>query len=110
MREMSVKEQRMDQRFHVRWPIHILAADGSNRGETEDISLGGAFIRCEKPLPPNEKVLLSFGNHSDNIQFVLARVAWKNLESRDSSDKPVGMGVQFMHFLSTPRSRERDRE
>jgi hypothetical protein len=110
MREMSVKEQRMDQRFQIRWPIHILAADGAMRGETEDISLGGAFIRCEKPLPPDEKVLLTFGNPSGNMQVVFAKVAWKNLESRGSSDKPVGMGIQFMQFLSAPRPREKSRE
>jgi hypothetical protein len=107
MREMSVQEQRMDQRFRVRWPIHILAADGSRRGETEDISLGGAFIRCKKPPPPDQKILLTFENHSSTMQFVLARVAWTNLESRGSSDKPVGMGVQFMQFLSTSRPRKR---
>ena len=110
MREMSVQELRMDQRFQVRWPIHILAADGARIGETEDISLGGAFIRCEKPPPPDQKILLTFENHSSTMQFVLARVAWTNLESRGSSDKPVGMGVQFMQFLSTPRSREKSRE
>jgi len=110
MREMSVKEQRMDQRFQIRWPIHILAADGSKQGETEDISLGGAFIRCEKSPPPDQKILLTFENHSSTMQFVLARVAWTNLESRGSSDKPVGMGIQFMQFLSAPRPREKSRE
>jgi hypothetical protein len=42
-------EKRQHGRTAVRLPIHILAADGSRQGETEDISLGGAFIRCEKP-------------------------------------------------------------
>ena len=106
MREMSVQEQRMDQRFRVRWPIHILAADGSRRGETEDISLGGAFIRCEKPPRPNEKVLLTFQDHSSNT-LVLARVVWTNYESQGSGDKPTGMGVKFLQFLNNQRSTER---
>jgi hypothetical protein len=110
MREMSVQEQRMYQRFQVRWPIHILAADGSMLGETEDVSLGGAFIRCKKPPPPEQKILLTFENHSSTMQFVLARVAWTNLESRGSSDKPVGMGVQFMQFLSTQQPGEKSSE
>ena len=110
MREISVKERRIDQRFHIRWPIRILAADGSKRGETEDISLGGAFIRCEKPPPPDDKVLLTYENPSGSMQFVLAKVAWTNLESRGSSDKPIGMGIQFMHFLSTPRPQKKSRE
>ena len=96
MREMSVKERRMDQRFQIRWPIHILAADGTRQGETEDISLGGAFIRCDKPPPPDEKVLVTFENPSGSMQFVLAKVAWTNLESQASSDKPIGMGIQFI--------------
>ena len=110
MREMSVKERRMDQRFQIRWPIHIFAADGTRQGETEDISLGGAFIRCDKPPPPDEKVLVTFENPSGSMQFVLAKVAWTNLESKGRSDKPIGMGIQFMQFLSTPRPKERSRE
>lgn len=72
-----------------------------------DISLVGAFIRCEKQPPSSEKLLLTFENPSGNMQFVLARAAWTNLESRGSSDKPVGIGIQFMQFFSTPRPIER---
>ena len=110
MREMSVEERRMDQRFQVRWPIHILAADGSRQGETEDISLGGAFIRCEKPPPPDAKVLLTYENLSGNMEFVIAKVAWTNLVSQSSSNKPIGMGVEFLQFISTPRLSEKSRE
>jgi Tfp pilus assembly protein PilZ len=89
--------------------MHILAADGSRRGETEDISLGGAFIRCEEPPPPGEKILLTFENHSNTMRYVLARVAWTNLESQGSRDKPIGMGIQFMHFLRTQQPGEKSR-
>jgi hypothetical protein len=89
-------EKRQHGRTAVRLPIHILAADGSRQGETEDISLGGAFIRCEKPPPPDEKVLLTYENLSGNKQFVIARVVWTNLESQGSSNKPIGMGVEFL--------------
>ena len=110
MKEMSGKERRMSPRIPVRQAVSIKAAKGLRRGETEDISLGGAFIRCEKPPPPDQKILLTFENHSSTMQFVLARVAWTNLESRGSSDKPVGMGVQFMQFLSTQQSGEKSSE
>jgi len=110
MREMSVKERRKDQRFRVRWPIYITAADGSMLEETEDVGLGGAFIRCKKPPPPDQKILLTFENPSGKAQFVLAKVAWTNLESQGSSDKPIGMGIQFMQFLSTQQPTEKSRE
>ena len=106
MREMSVQELRMDQRFQVRWPIHILAADGSKQGETEDISLGGAFIRCEKSLRPNEKGLLTFQDDPSN-RVVLAKAVWTNGESQGSGDKTTGMGVQFLQFFNNQRSIKR---
>jgi hypothetical protein len=93
---MSVEERRMDRRFQVRLPVSVLAADGARIGETKDISRGGAFIRCEEPPPPDEKVLVNFGQLSGKMQVVFAKVAWTNLESRDSSDNPVGMGIQFI--------------
>ena len=110
MGQISVKERRVDQRFQVRLPIHILTADGTIQGKTENMSLGGAFIRCDKPPSLDEKVLLTFENPSGSKQFVLAKVAWTNPESQASSDKPIGMGIQFMHFLSTPRTKESSRE
>ncbi len=103
-------EKRQHGRIAVRLPIHILAADGSRQGETEDISLGGAFIRCEKPPPPDAKVLLTYENLSGNMEFVIAKVAWTNLESQSSSNKPIGMGVEFLQFISTPRLSEKSRE
>ena len=89
-------EKRQHGRAAVRLPVHILAADGSRQGEMKDISLGGAFIRCKKPSPPDAKVLLTYENLSGNKQFVIARVVWTNLESQGSSNKLIGMGVEFL--------------
>jgi Tfp pilus assembly protein PilZ len=105
-KQMIGKEQRIHPRRQVRWSVSVLAANGLRRGETEDISLGGAFIRCEKPPRPNEKVLLTFEDWSSSMR-VFAQVAWINLASEDSRDKPTGMGVKFLQFLSASRSVER---
>ena len=72
----------------------------------EDISLVGAFIRCEKPPRPNEKVLLNYRDHSKKMQ-VIAQVAWTSYESEGSRDKPTGIGVKFLQFLNNQRSTER---
>jgi DNA-binding response OmpR family regulator/Tfp pilus assembly protein PilZ len=110
MKEMSFRERRTDKRYQIRWPIHIHTADGLRRAKTEDISLGGAFVRCDNPPPPDQKVLLTFENPSGSKQFVLAKVAWTNPESQISSDKPIGMGIQFIQFLNTPRPWENSKE
>jgi Tfp pilus assembly protein PilZ len=105
MRKMSGKERRKYPRIRVKWAVSIQAADGLRQGEMEDISLAGAFIRCDKPPRTNEKVLLTYKNHSHNIK-VLAQVAWTNHTSGSSGDKPTGMGVQFLQFLGTPQPAE----
>jgi hypothetical protein len=89
-------EERQHGRTAARLPIHILAADGSRQGETADVSLGGAFIRCEKPPPPGSKVLLTYEHLSGNKRYVIARVVWTNFESRSSCNKTIGMGVEFL--------------
>jgi Tfp pilus assembly protein PilZ len=100
---MSTREQRMHPRRRVRWSVSVLTADGLRQGETEDVSLGGAFIRCEAPPRPNEKVLLTFENYPSSMR-VFAQVAWTNLASEESRDKPTGMGVQFLQLLSSSRT------
>ena len=106
MKEMIGKERRKYPRIPVRQAVSIKAAKGLKRGEMEDISLGGAFIRCEQPPRPNEKVLLAFQDHSSN-KLVVAQVVWTNYESQGGGDKPTGMGVQFLQFLNDQRSTER---
>ena len=100
MRKMSGKERRTYPRLQVRWAVSIQTADGLRQGETEDISLGGAFIRCDKPPRPNEKELLTHEDHRHKLK-VLAQVAWTKQTSGSIGDKPTGMGVQFLQFLGT---------
>ena len=106
MKEMSGQKRRKYPKIPVRQAVSIKAAKGLRRGEMEDISLGGAFIRCEKPPRPNEKVLLNYRDHSKKMQ-VIAQVAWTNHESEGSRDKPDGIGVKFLQFLNNQRSTER---
>lgn len=103
MKEMSGKDRRMYPRVRVRRAVSIIAAEGLRRGETEDMSLEGAFIRCEKPARPNEKVLLTFQDHSSDT-LVFAQVVWTNDESQDSGDRPTGMGVRFLQFFNRKHS------
>ena len=105
-KNINVKERRKYPRVRVTWPVSILAADELRQGKMEDISLGGAFISCEKPPRPNEKVLLNYRDHSRKMQ-VIAQVAWTNHESEGIRDKPTGVGVKFLQFLNNQSSIEK---
>jgi Tfp pilus assembly protein PilZ len=72
-------------------------------GETQNISLNGAFICCEKVLPPNETLLLTVNGPSGPMQ-VIARVVWSNLRPCDAKASTTGIGVKFMWSLPRPES------
>ena len=66
--------------------------------EANVITIGpsGAFIRCEKPLPPGEVFHLTMTGPDNEAVAATAKVVWSNVNV--PSDKVVnrGMGVRFM--------------
>ena len=55
---MEGKEKRLQPRVEVRWPVTRLTSEGAIQGETRDISMQGAYIYCDQPLPLFDKVCL----------------------------------------------------
>ena len=53
------KEKRIYPRTQVQWSVSGMTNSGMIQGKTQNISLNGAFICCEKTLPPNEIFLLT---------------------------------------------------
>jgi len=48
------KESRKHPRAKVVWPVIMENSRNIISGETQDISAGGAYMRCRKPLKPVE--------------------------------------------------------
>jgi hypothetical protein len=48
----SLKDNRRYPRIPVDWPAVMLKTGGASEVDLTDISLGGAFIRSDKPLIP----------------------------------------------------------
>ena len=94
-------EKRIYPRTQVKWSVSGITNSGMMQGETQNISLNGAFICCEKVLPPNETLLLTVNGPSGPMQ-VIARVVWSNLLPCDAKANTTGIGVKFMWSL--PRS------
>ncbi|UCE81899.1 MAG: PilZ domain-containing protein [Deltaproteobacteria bacterium] len=91
---MDGKERRLQPRVEVNWPVTMLTAEGTIPGETRDISMQGAFIYCEKPLPLSERFVLSVKAPAASMQ-VMAQVVWAN-NSGSAKQEPSGMGVRFI--------------
>ncbi|MBS3906294.1 MAG: PilZ domain-containing protein [Syntrophaceae bacterium] len=90
------KEMRVHPRANVNWPVSIETPDGTIKAEVKDISLGGAFICCEKLLPVGEAFqAIMIG--PDNESFAAtAKVVWSNANVPDEKVINRGMGVRFI--------------
>ena len=79
-RQLEVeRDRRRHPRSEVNWPVVIESPQGSKSGEARNISSGGAFIICDKPLAPNEVFDLSI-QLRDRATSLLGRaqVVWAN--------------------------------
>jgi hypothetical protein len=92
---MDGSERRLQPRVEVKWPVTMLTSEGAMKGETKDISMQGAFIYCDKPLPLSERFVLSVKAPAASMQ-VMAQVVWASNSSSDRKNEPAGMGVRFI--------------
>ena len=91
-----VEDKRLYPRSKVRWPVSMITPEGTMEGETVDMSTLGAFIRCQKPLNPSERFLLSVKLPVGSALQVSALVVWSNNTNPSDDSVPRGMGVRFM--------------
>ncbi len=81
------KENRQHRRRVVNWPVVIKTPKRSMKGETRDVSSGGAFIYCEKPQTPKQIFYLTIQIHPKIVSFTsMAEAVWFT---------PYGMGVRL---------------
>ncbi|UCG11518.1 MAG: PilZ domain-containing protein [Deltaproteobacteria bacterium] len=98
------KERRRHPRAEVEWPVTVRSSEGIMFGEVTNVSLGGAFIRCEKPLRVNQ--MLEMALYVDSLGQSIkatAEVVWSNIYGPDDDITPRGMGVRFTKI--SPRDR-----
>jgi hypothetical protein len=74
----------------------MVTATGVMEGETENISLHGAFIHCQKPLKPGERLLVVVKLPSNPSFNSHAEVVWSRGPRPNEVETSGGMGVKFI--------------
>ncbi len=70
--------------------------------DTEDLSVGGAFLVADLLFEPGEVLSLSFTlPRSERVVQAEGRVAW--VSRGDEGGKPAGMGLQFLDLSAEDR-------
>jgi len=90
------EEKRKHPRAIVNWPVSMETSVGTMEGKVKDISLGGAFICCEEPLPLGEVFRLTLMGPNSEPVIATAKVVWSNVNVPKEKVVNRGMGVQFI--------------
>ena len=92
---MAGEERRIFPRAKLKWRVLLKLNNKVIEGVTKDVSAGGAYVRCAKPLRLNQ-VFDMVIKTPDNSLNVKAEVVWSNIYGPDDEINPRGMGVMFL--------------
>ena len=89
-------ENRLHPRIPITLPTRMVTATGLMEGETENVSLHGAFIRCQKPLEPGERLFVIVKLPSNPSLNYHAEVVWSRVPRPNDEGTCPGMGIKFI--------------
>ncbi len=84
------------QRIETDIPVKMDTAQGMINARVASISMGGAFVCCEKPLPLQEKFDIIFDLSDVKTEPIHAEVIWSNANVPAQEVTKRGMGVRFV--------------
>lgn len=93
------EERRRNSRAEIKCPIVILASSTLTDGETRNLSLGGALIRCSEQPNPDHHFRMVIESSKGRFVLVTAEIIWS--DTYNSNDKTVFhvMGVRFLEVF-----------
>jgi len=101
MNSPTFVQKRKHPRVPVSWPVTMVTPEGDIDGIIENISAGGAYIRCGTPLLQKDLFILSILSQDREHSWIGAEVVWVNIPlSSDSDSTPIGMGVRFTNITA----------
>ncbi|MBL7174853.1 MAG: PilZ domain-containing protein [Desulfobacteraceae bacterium] len=90
------EEKRQYARAGIVWPVSIKTSQGIISAKTKDLSLGGAFIVCQKPLPLKEQFPVTIEVPDKGPLTFTSEVVWSNNHVPDDKIVIRGMGIRFI--------------
>lgn len=90
-------ENRRDARIDISWPVEMETSRGNVNAETRHVSVSGAFIVCEDPLPLNEQFRIVIHISKEKYVSANAEVVWSNINVPEDQVVNRGMGIRFIN-------------
>ncbi len=96
LRTWTGKEARKESRADVNWAVSMDTSEGVMVGTIKNVSLGGAFVCCKKPLPLGEVFPLTMIGLDGEPVAAKAEVIWSNAAVPNEKVINRGMGVRLI--------------
>jgi hypothetical protein len=96
-------EKRLHPRIPVNWPVVILTPKGAIKGETRNISVGGACIEYSEEADLNGELQIVFEHSEQRSISVSGRKAWSGNFNIDGKSVFSGVGVRFTEISREDR-------
>ena len=97
------RDRRQHRRLPVDWAALVRHTEGGIVAQMENISISGAFVRCEKVLRPKEKLKLHILAPNHSTLSANAEVVWLQVHCLEDNIPPCGMGIRFTRVSRTDR-------
>ena len=95
-------ESRRHPRAEIKWPVVMLTHNGLVDGKTENLSLGGAFIRFPEHPNVNHRLSLVITAKGRLISLT-AEVVWSDTYRRGDKSRFCGIGLRFTKIMVSDR-------
>ena len=89
-------DNRQHPRMPITLPVRMVTATGAIEGKMENISRHGAFIRCQKPLEPGDRLIVVAKLPLNPSFNSYAEVVWSPVPRPDEEEIGHGIGVKFI--------------
>ena len=96
-------DRRQHRRIPVDWAALVRHTNGGIVAQMENVSISGAFVRCEKVLKPKEKLKLHIIAPNHSPLSASAEVIWLHVHCLENDIPPCGMGLRFTRVSRTDR-------
>jgi c-di-GMP-binding flagellar brake protein YcgR len=96
------KERRNYPRAKIKLPVVKMAGDSLVKGEIQDLSLGGAFIRCPEMANTTDKFHMVI-SAKGRLMSIIGEVVWQDVNKRYKKNTLRGVGVRFRQIFSGDR-------
>ena len=92
----SGRDQRRHPRIAVSWSASMEFGQMVIEVRLKDISLGGAFVICQEPVPLDEKLRIYIEVPNQDRFALNAEVVWSNMNVPEEKVVNRGMGIRFI--------------